>query len=195
MKKFVKYLGRTVAYIAEILLGVVLLINPEEFTSWIVIAAGVGMAVAGVWYVLRYFRLEPELAMREHDLSTGLFLCAAGALCAFGTDWVIGTFSLLTMIYAIALLILGFVKLQGTVDLLRLKRRGSVLSLINAVLTLVFAVIIFAHPFSAMMTLWRFTAVSIIVVALLDIVVMIFSALKPELREDTFDRGDYDSDD
>lgn len=195
MKKFANYLVKTVAYIAEILLGVVLLINPEGFTSWIIIAAGIAMVVTGLWHVLRYFNLEPELAMREHDLSTGLFLAAAGAICIFKTAWVLGLFSHLTMLYAIALLILGFIKLQSTVDLLRLKRRGWALSLVNAALTVVLSVIILIDPFGAMAALWQLTGVSIIVIALLDIAVMIFSALKPEEKGDGFDHADYDSDD
>ena len=195
MKKFANYLVKTVAYIAEILLGVVLLINPEGFTSWIIIAAGIAMVVTGLWHVLRYFNLEPELAMREHDLSTGLFLAAAGAICIFKTAWVLGLFSHLTMLYAIALLILGFIKLQSTVDLLRLKRRGWALSLVNAALTVVLSVIILIDPFGAMSALWQLTGVSIIVIALLDIAVMIFSALKPEEKGDGFDHADYDSDD
>ncbi len=86
MNKFVKYLGRTLAYFLELLIGVVLLIDPEGFTSTIVIVAGIAMIVVGVWYALRYFRTEPVLAMREHDLATGLFLCAAGLLFALKTD-------------------------------------------------------------------------------------------------------------
>ncbi len=195
MKKFANYLVQTVAYIAEILLGVVLLINPEGFTSWIVVVAGIAMIVVGLWHVLRYFNLEPVLAMREHDLSTGLFLAAAGVICIFWTGWVLKLFSHLTMLYAIALLILGFIKLQSTVDLLRLKRRGWVLSLVNAALTVILSVIILIDPFGAMSALWQLTGVSIIVIALLDIAVMIFSALKPEDRDDGFDHADFDSDD
>lgn len=178
MNKFTKYLGKSLAYCLEILVGVLLLIDPEGFTSWVVIAAGAAMIVAGLYYVLRYFRVEPVLAMREHDLATGLFLLAGGALFAFKTSWIIATFSIMTLLYAVAMLILGFVKIQTTVDLLRMKLGGWLISAINAALTVIFAVIIFLDPFGAMTVLWRFTAVSIIVIALLDFVVMVMSAVK-----------------
>ena len=184
MSKLVKYLGQTLAYCLEILIGVVLLIDPEGFTSWIVIAAGAAMIVAGAWHILRYFRLEPILAMREHNLATGLFLCAAGALFVFKTEWIIATFSIMTILYAVAMLILGFVKIQTTVDLLRMKLNGWFLSAINAGLTVIFAVIVFLKPFGSMIVLWRFTAVSIIIVALLDRVVMILSALRSKGEDD-----------
>ncbi len=190
MNKFVKYLGRTLAYFLELLIGVVLLIDPEGFTSTIVIVAGIAMIVVGVWYALRYFRTEPVLAMREHDLATGLFLCAAGLLFALKTDWIIATFSIMTVMYGIAMLILGFIKIQATVDLLRAKSRGWVISAVNAVLTVLFSVIVFIKPFATMVVLWRFTAVSIIVISLLDILVMILSAVKNERETDNEYEGE-----
>lgn len=184
MKTFGKYLGRIIAYFAELLLGVVLLIDPEGFTSAIVVVAGIAMIVVGLWYIIRYFRTEPETAIRAHDLSSGLFLCAAGFLCALGTKWVLETFSLMTVLYGVAMLILGFVKTQATVDLLRMKRRGWIISAVNAVLTIVFAAFVFTKPFATMLVLWRFTAISIIVIALLDIAVLIMSAVKSDDETD-----------
>lgn len=192
MSKFVKYLGRTLAYFLELLVGVVLLIDPEGFTSTIVIVAGIAMIVVGVWYALRYFRTEPILAMREHDLATGLFLCAAGLLFALKTDWIIATFSIMTVMYGIAMLILGFIKIQATVDLLRAGSRGWVISAVNAVLTVLFSVIVFIKPFETMVVLWRFTAVSIIVISLLDILVMILSAVKNDREPDNEHEGEDD---
>lgn len=189
MKTVTKYLGRIIACFAELLLGVVLLIDPEGFTSAIVVVAGVAMIVVGLWYIIKYFRTEPDIAMRAHDLSAGLFLCAAGFLCTLGTKWVLATFSLVTVLYGVAMLLLGFVKTQMTVDLLRMKRRGWIVSAVNAALTIVFSVIVFTRPFSVMRVFWRFTAISIIVIAMFDIAVLFMSALKFGGEEKTAEDG------
>ena len=66
-------------------------------------------------------------------------------------------------------------KLQQGVDLLRLKARFWFLAGINALLAIVFGAIILGNPFTSTIVLWRVSAISLIVEAVLDIAVLFLS--------------------
>ena len=160
--------------IAEIVIGILLFINPVGFTSGIIVAFGILAAVAGVWRLIAYFRAKPEEAMQKRDLANGLTLLVIGMFCAFRSQWLIVTFPVITVLYGDATLILGINKAQTAVDLLRAKRRYWFVALIGAILTLVFALLILANPFTSTAFLWTFIAISLIVEAVLDILAFIF---------------------
>lgn len=73
-------------------------------------------------------------------------------------------------------------------DLLRLKVRYWFLAGINAALAILFAAIILSNPFVSTVVLWRVAAISLIVEAALDVVVLIMmgkegGAITPEEDE------------
>jgi len=74
----------------------------------------------------------------------------------------------------VLILLSAISKLQWAVDLLRKRQRYWFVTLIGALLSLVFAVIVLANPFAATATLWMFVAISLIVEAVADIVSFIF---------------------
>ncbi len=195
MSKLKRYSIQIIGFAAELLLGIVLLIDPEGFTSAVITIAGAFALVAGVVLIVKYFGMDPLSAMMEYDLSSGLFFIAVGVICIFRTSWVIETFSAITVLYGIATLIFGFVKIENTVDLLRLKERGWVFSGINAILTVVFAVIILIDPFETLEVLCRFMGASLVVISLLDFAAMIVAAVASRRADnDDDDNGDDDVD-
>ena len=60
--------GSIMICILEIVVGVLLLIDPVGFTSGIIIGAGVLMCLGGVLSVVRYFMLKPEIAAQKQLL-------------------------------------------------------------------------------------------------------------------------------
>lgn len=53
--------------IAEILVGILLLFNPVGFTSWIIMALGIILILAGLISTVEYFRTPaPEAALKSH---------------------------------------------------------------------------------------------------------------------------------
>lgn len=170
--------GNIVLYIFELVLGILLWIDPIKFTNGIIILVGVALLVLGIVWLARYFRLNVIQAMAEHDLSKGLISAGLGLFCILRSEWFIDTFPILTILYGVAMLVVAITKIQTTVNLLRLKNSGWGISAISAVLTLLFAIIILADPFSTMEVLWRFIAVILIVEALLDIVALFICGYK-----------------
>lgn len=48
--------------IAELIIGILLLVNPIGFTSGIIIAFGIVLMIMGVSKTIKYYRAEPEEA-------------------------------------------------------------------------------------------------------------------------------------
>lgn len=158
----------------ELLIGILLLINPVGFTSGIIIAFGLFLTAAGMISAIQYFRTDAETASRENGLAKGMTFALLGLFCVFKSEWFLGAFPLLTILYGILMLVCGICKVQWAVDMLRVKRQYWYIACISAAVTVVCAVVILANPFTATAVLWIFIGVTMIVEAVLDIVTFIF---------------------
>ena len=161
--------------VLEIVVGILLLVNPIGFTTGIIIALGVAMIFVGVVQCIRYFRTYAVAAAVGHGLFLGLCLVLAGIFCVVKSDWFISTFPILTILYGIGILLSGLRKVQWTADLLRLKNSKWYLPAISAVVSIACALVILFNPFTSTVALWMVTGVTLIVEAVLDAVAMILS--------------------
>lgn len=161
--------------ILELVVGILLLINPVSFTSSILMIAGIVLILIGIVDVIKYFRTDAEDAAKGQTLVKGLICILGGAFCALKTEWFLVTFPVLTMIYGVGILVTGVGKVQLTVDMLRQKNKKWFWAAINAVISIVCAIVILRSPFTSSIVLWTFTGVSLIVEGVLDIVTMIVS--------------------
>lgn len=159
----------------EALAGILLFINPVGFTSGIIVVLGIVLLIMGLLGVILYFGTEPEEAAMKQTLAKGLAASAAGLFCILQSQWFITTFSVLTILYGIFILMIGFYKIQWAVDMLRMKKEKWFLAGIGAFLSIVFAIVILMNPFDSTEFLWTFVAISFIIEAILDIVAFIFS--------------------
>lgn len=175
MKGNLSKMGKLVLALCELAIGVMLLIDPNGFTSGIITAVGVALLVAGVCHILGYFRKTPGMAVLERGLARGLLEAAAGLFCVLKSSWFFGLFPVLTVLYGIGILVSGVVKLQWAVDMLRLKARRWVWAAVSAAVTLVCAVVILCDPFATAAVLWMFIAVTLIVEAVVDALAAIFA--------------------
>ena len=116
MTKINRSTGNLLTCIFELLVGILLLINPVGFTSGIIIVFGIVLAVVGAVSLFRYFREDAETAAEERGLTKGLIFVLFGLFCAFKSEWFIITFPLLTVLYGILALISGVSKVQWAVD-------------------------------------------------------------------------------
>lgn len=172
-----KHLGLSVHLImcaAELIIGVLLLINPVGFTRGIIIAFGVLLALQGIDSIVKYMRDIPEAAAEGNLLSKGLLMTCAGLFCMFRSGWFLVTFPALTKLYGIMALVCGFGKLQWAVDLLRFKQKRWFVALIGAGLSLGHAILIMTNPFGSAATLWIFIGTALIAEAIIDAVTLVF---------------------
>lgn len=174
MSTLKRNLNGTVMSVVELIVGILLLINPVGFTSGIIVVLGVILMICGLVSVIKYFRAEPEDAAIKQLLAKGLAELLVGAFCSFRSHWFVVTFPVLTLIYGVVILFTGLTKIQWTVDMLRLKRKRWFLAMISAAVSIVCGVVIITSPFSSTAVLWMFTGVSLIVEAVFDILAAIF---------------------
>lgn len=160
--------------LVEILIGVLLLVNPVGFTSAIIIICGIVLMTVGTFDVFKYFYNEPKKASLSQFLSRGLLEILLGGFCVFCSEWFLVTFPVLTTVYGVANLITGITKLQWTIDMIRMKRTRWLFVGISAALSVLCGFVIIANPFGSTAVLWMFTGVSLIVEAALDLVGSIF---------------------
>lgn len=157
----------------EILIGVLLLINPIGFTTGIIITVGIVVGLYGVYSVIKYIRTDALMAEREQTLAKGLIALAAGCFLTIKSHWVIVTFPVLTVLYGVAVLVVGLCKVQRTADMLRQHIPQWGWAALSAALALVFASVILTSPFSSTVVLWTFTAAALIVEAVVDAISLI----------------------
>ena len=160
--------------LVELIIGILLLINPIGFTSGIIIAFGVVLMIMGIHKTVKYFRTEPEEAAVSQILVKGLLMLLAGAFCAFNSHWFIATFPVLTLVYGVVVLITGITKVQWTIDIIRMKRSKWFWAAISAAISIVCGVVIITSPFSTTAVLWMFIGISLIVEAVFDMIGSIF---------------------
>ena len=173
MKKVSLNTGNLMTCVLELLVGILLLIDPVGFTSAIIVIFGILLTVAGIFSIVKYFRTDAETASQEHGLDKGLVCALFGLFCVFKSNWFLGAFPLLTVLYGILMLACGVCKIQWTVDMLRMKQKYWYIGAISAALTIIFAVLVLINPFSAVASLWTFVGVTMIIEAVLDIVTFI----------------------
>ena len=161
--------------IFEIVVGILLLINPIAFTTGIIVTVGIALLIIGLFSTIRYFRTEAAQAALGQYLVKGLAALLAGLFCLFKSHWFIITFPALTMLYGVAVLVTGLGKIQLTVDLIRKKHRKWFLAAISAVLSVVCAVVILNNPFTTTAVLWMFTGISLIAEAVIDVITLLVS--------------------
>lgn len=180
MEKFKKIIGKLILCLCEVAVGIVLFINPEGFTKMIVIGVGILFCVLGVLNAITYFSTEPEEAALSQQLTKGLISLAVGIFLVYKADWIVRSFMPITVFYGIAALLTGILKLQWTVDMIRLKRGMWQTTGIAAVLSIILAIVIFASPFKVRQTLWTFTAIALILTGVVDGVSAILSQREPK---------------
>ena len=159
----------------EVLVGILLIVDPEGFTSAIIVLVGAALLFGGGLQVIRYFKTEPEEAAKEQALLVGMILLLVGAFFAFKSGWLMQVFPVLTILYGVGVLISGLMKVQWTVDKLRLKKNYWYLMAISALISLVCGTLILWNPFGSMNVLWKFTAVTLVLEAVFDLIAIIAS--------------------
>jgi len=172
--------------LAELILGILLLMKPESLTSGIIALSGIVLGMYGIICVIKYFRAEAEEAEKGSDLSTGL-LCILGAVfCIVKRDWFVGMMHLLALLYGAVILLSGCNKFQDTVDILRQKRLPWIPSAVTSGLALLVGLIIVFNPFKTTKALWIFTGIGLILQAIADFATFVMS--KPQDEEEETDK-------
>ena len=187
MRAIQKNSGSILMCVLEILVGVLLLVDPTGFTSAVIIAAGVALILYGAICIVRYFRADAAESALRQSLFKGLLLLLGGLFCVLRSRWFVATFPLLTILYGIGILISGVGKIQWAADMIRFGRKRWYLPAISAVFSLIFAAVILCNPFTTTAVLWSFTGIVLIVEAVFDIVAIVLGGKHKGSDDDIID--------
>ena len=141
----------------------------EILATAILTVFGIVLIAVGLICVIGYFRMDAVRAAASQSLLKGLSALIAGIFCVTRSDWFIAAFPVLAILYGVAVLISGLVKIQWAVNIIRLKLGKWGLPALSAVISLICSIVILKNPFGAAYILWIFTGISLIVEAVLDI--------------------------
>ncbi len=152
--------------------GILLLVNPSSFGLIIIQAVGVVLFIYGIVNIVKYFKASPEEAAKGYTFSTGAILISSGAFCFFSSGWFKDTFPILAVLYGLFQILIGFIKLQRTVDALRAKDSLWYMRAISTVMSLLFGLLIVMNPDMTMMSIWVFTGITLIIEGVFDAVTL-----------------------
>ena len=168
MNKKVNNYGWLISAILEIILGIILILKPKEFTNLIFNCLGIALIAYGIIACIDYFRTSKEIAMFEHSLTKGIIFTIIGMVCIFGKEMLIES---VTVIYGIIIIIGSILKIQFTADLIRIKEKLWYITLIESIIAIILGILIIKNPFTAVKALWTFIGISIIIEGIFNAVI------------------------
>ena len=190
IKRFLKKLkiGNIGVSIA-LIIGLLFIIFPDGSATVICYFAGGVLALWGVILLITYFSYSVK---REgsFDFAAGVALICVAVLL-FVKPALVAEF--ITVIFGIALIVDGAVKVQQSVALFKLKSKSAWFILVLAVVSAVLGVILAFNPFSSHNALMIFAGASLIADGVLDLTAAVF-VRKGEEDEDEkiIELGDED---
>ena len=186
--------------ICELVLGILLLINPTGFTTGIIIAFGAACLIFGIVQIVFYWRKPFAEAMSRFYLMKGLISVSLGLFCVCFSHWFLDTFVLLSFLYGILLLVAGFYKVQWSIDLLRQREKRWWMGAISAALTIIFSLLIIGNPFPSVNATWIFSGIALIIESVFDLTslflirVFVNAKLPKHTKKETKAKAKKDSD-
>ena len=161
-----------------IVVGILLLVNPDLYSTIIIQIAGVLLAALGIFDLIKYFQAAPEDAAKGSGFYSGAIMITAGVFCLFSGNRFKEAFPLLVVLYGVFQVLLGYRKLQRMVDALRMKAELWWLKAISAGISLLFGYIIALNPGMKLMSIWIFTGLTMIIEGVFDAAAMVVQLKK-----------------
>lgn len=153
------------------LLGIILIIFPDQSKDIICRAIGIMLCIWGVLNIIDYIRL------RRQEIFGSFGLVSGCACIGFGTYIIIKPDQLAAFIVAglsIVLFICGVIKLQHAIDFAHVKSKGWIGQIVFAVLMIAAGVVSFLNPFGASDWLMRFVGIALTLSSIWDIITIIW---------------------
>lgn len=155
-----------IAALATLLLGLALLICPQLLTNLIFNLCGFALCAAGAFNAIRYFLRKDPYAGFNWELCLGLLLLTGGIILMVFKNMLL---SLLPLLFGLALLAGGIVKIQAALNMRRMMYGKWFLTMIAAAVSAILGVIIISNPFGTTLTLLRVIGAALCVEAVEDL--------------------------
>ena len=169
MKFFKKNIPVIFLFVFELIIGILLLISPEEFTRAVFIFFGAVLIAIGVIYLVRY--LVEKKKGEETSVATlviSIVSLVIGIASASLSGVILKLLSMVWVIYGIILIVSGVYKARNYVEIRKNKDPGSFINIISIVISLALGVVLIINPFKVTVTMWRFAGIVLIIESFID---------------------------
>ena len=170
MELLKKNLPMIVLIALEIVVGVLLFINPELFTKALSIIVGVSLIALGVVFLVRIFTGREVGPMSWIAVVAGVVALVVGIFCTFFFNRVIEAVGVL---YGVMLIIAAAVKVKAYFDLSKAGFEPPMLRLVGAFVSLVIGILMIVIPFEMINAFGIFAGICLILQAAVDIVTLV----------------------
>lgn len=161
--------------ILVILLGIVLLFNPETTARTVCYIIGMIIMAAGVIKILSYFLTSFENNWQKNSFVSGAVLVMVGILFMVKVEVIM---SIIPIIMGIFVLLSGVGKLQAVFDLRRMKSDGWIGLLIIAIINIALGGLLFSDVIRAAKLMIRVVGACMIYSGVTDLVNIIYMSKK-----------------
>ena len=151
---------------ATLVFGLLLLICPQKLTDLVFNICGTALCSFGIFNILRYFLRKDPYSGFNWELCTGLVLLTIGAVLILFKNALL---SLLPLLFGLALLIGGIVKIQAAMNMRRMMYGRWYMTMIAAGVSTLLGLLIIVNPFGTLLTLLRVIGGALVIEALQDI--------------------------
>lgn len=151
-----------IVFVAEAIIGILLLINPDIFTSTISYICGGILLTFGILKLIAYFRgdnFETEILMAIILCATGIFIIARPSFI----------FSIFAFFFGIYMLCQGIYSIKGALLIKEYNKDNWVAPMIIAVLTTILGLIIIINPFATIKATLKVLGITLIISAAFSI--------------------------
>lgn len=189
MKRAIQFIRKNwvsmLTILIGVLVGIMLLVDPAKYAIAIIKIAGAFLTVLAIFDFFEYFQAEPEEAAKGSGFYAGMTDVAIGLFCLLGSDWFLGAFPILAVLYGLFQVLIGFRKMQRMVDALRMKQSSWTMKAISAGITLLFGFVIIFNPNMTLMSVWVFTGLTLILEGIIDLVALFMQERNDPYVHDT----------
>jgi len=149
MKSVKWWIKDLVIFVLQLTIGIVFLISREAMANIAIVLFGIVFIILGMRDVYTYCSESAEEAAAGANLFTGLTFILLGLLCTIGSTLVYSIISVyLPFAFGSLMLLLGLMKLQGTVDELRLHKKTWWIHAILTAIIVAVSIVVLINPFS-----------------------------------------------
>ena len=159
----------------ELILGFMVLIYSKSFNKLVVVIAGIILILFGLLQVIRYYKLDPKIAAQKRYLMKGLLLLSCGCFCTFRANWFVAVLPSFSFLLGVGVFLIGLVKIQAAMDMVRMDNKQWYLAFIDAALSLACAATVLNGPYATKKVFWILNGILLILVAVADATLLIRS--------------------
>lgn len=176
MKSLKANLQTVLLIVFEVAVGILLLVNPEEFTRTVIIIFGIVLLLLGITYLVRFLREKKNNINNSPSLIVAAVSLIFGTVCVLLSETIIDLLTAIAVIYGIILVISGIYKLQHYFQSKKSKLLVSKVSIISGLLAIILGFIIVVYPQDAAFSVWMLAGIMLLTEAVIDFISLIQTA-------------------